>query len=104
VGVPGQDELKTPRARNTAVTLADLKALWGGRDRLLRIAEVAEFLGVCPATVYGICDRGELPHVRINHAIRVRPRDLEEFVATRLASTQKLDPPRSGRRPEGERA
>jgi excisionase family DNA binding protein len=48
-----------------APTLADLQVLWGGRDRLLKIAEVAEHLGVCNATVYRLCDRGELPHVWI---------------------------------------
>ena len=44
-------------------TPADLQVLWGGRDRLLKIAEVAEHLGVSNATVYGLCERGELPYV-----------------------------------------
>jgi excisionase family DNA binding protein len=64
-----------------APTPADLRVLWGGRDRLLRIAEVAEHLGVCNATVYRLCDSGELLHVWIVNSIRVRPRDLEEFIA-----------------------
>jgi excisionase family DNA binding protein len=67
-----------------APTLADLQVLWGGRDRLLKVAEVAEHLGVSNATGYGLCERGELPYVWLVNSIRIRPRDLEEFVASRL--------------------
>jgi excisionase family DNA binding protein len=63
-----------------APTLADLRVLWGGRDRLLKVAEVAEHLGVCNATVYRLCDSGELPHVWIVNSIRIRPADLEAFL------------------------
>ena len=68
--------------RITANTVADLIALRGGRDRLLPVSEVAEELGVCTATVYRLCERGDLPHVRIMSSIRVRPRDLALFVAS----------------------
>ena len=64
-------------------TTADLAALHGGRGRLLRVAEVAELFGVCAATVYRLCERGELSHVRIVNSIRVRPDDLSKFVAAR---------------------
>ena len=64
-------------------TTADLALLHGGRGRPLRVAEVAEHLGVCAATVYRLCERGELPHVRIVNSIRVRPNDLSAFVAAR---------------------
>jgi excisionase family DNA binding protein len=63
-----------------APTLADLRVLWGGRDRLLMVAEVAEYLGVCNATVYRLCDRGQLPHVWIVNSIRIRPADLQAFL------------------------
>jgi len=46
-----------------------------GRDRLLKVAEVAEHLGVSNATVYGLCERGELPYVWVVTSMRVRPRD-----------------------------
>ena len=49
-------EKRAPIA-SVAPTLADLRVLWGGRDRLLRVAEVAEHLGVCNATVYRLCER-----------------------------------------------
>jgi excisionase family DNA binding protein len=51
---------------------------------LLKVAEVAEALSVCRATVYALCERGELPHLRISNAIRVRRVDLEAFLAARI--------------------
>jgi excisionase family DNA binding protein len=60
---------------------ADLVALHDGRSRLLRVAQVAEQLGVCAATVYRLCERGELPHVRIVNSIRIRPEDLRAFIS-----------------------
>jgi excisionase family DNA binding protein len=71
-----------------APTLADLRVLWGGRDRLLRVAEVAEHLGVSNTTIYGLCERGELPYVWVVTSMRIRPRDLEEFLASRLTVPQ----------------
>jgi len=41
---------------------------------------VAERLGVCTATVYRLCDEGQVPHVRVLHAIRVAPADLAGFI------------------------
>jgi excisionase family DNA binding protein len=41
---------------------------WGGRYRLLRVREVADRLGVSNATVYGLCERGELPYVAAGSA------------------------------------
>jgi excisionase family DNA binding protein len=65
----------------TTPTLADLGVLYGGRDRLLTVKEVARQLGVCTAIVYRVCERGDLPHVRVATAIRIRPADLADFVA-----------------------
>jgi excisionase family DNA binding protein len=45
------------------------------------VGEVAEQLGVCAATVYRLCERGELQHLRIVNSIRVRPDDLTAFLA-----------------------
>jgi excisionase family DNA binding protein len=57
-----------------------LAVLYGGRGRLLLVGEVAEQLGVCAATVYRLCERGELPHVRIVNSIRIRPDDLRALL------------------------
>jgi integrase len=59
---------------------ARLRVLPGGTERLLTVREVAERLGVCTATIYGLCERGDLPHVRVSNAIRIRPADLEAFL------------------------
>ena len=77
---------------SVAPTLADLRVLWGGRDRLLKVAEVAEHLGVGAWRIYQLCEDGELRHVRTNNSIRVRLKDLEEFIAARITSAE-------GRRP-----
>lgn len=50
---------------------------------LLGAGEVATRLGVCKDTVYELCKRGELKHVRILNAIRVHPEDLAAFIERR---------------------
>jgi excisionase family DNA binding protein len=82
-----------PRVRTTPTT-ADLVSYWGGRYRLLRVREVAERLGVSNATVYGLCERGELPYVWVVTSMRIRPDDLEEFVASKLTFPEKRRPHR----------
>jgi hypothetical protein len=73
----------------TTPTTLDLAVLYGGRDRLLRVADVAEQLAIGAWAVYRLCEDVDLPHVRINNAIRVRPGDLSEFIAAyRRASLQ----------------
>jgi excisionase family DNA binding protein len=53
-------------------------------DRLLTVKEAAARLRVSPATVYGLCERGELSYVRIStHAIRIAEPDLSAFVRGR---------------------
>ena len=48
---------------------------------LLSVRQVAKLLGVCPATVYALCDRRKLPHYRVLNAIRIDPGDLKRFLA-----------------------
>ena len=57
-----------------------LRTVRGGAEDLLTVREVAKRLGVCTATVYALCDRGELPHVRISNAVRIAPADLASFI------------------------
>jgi excisionase family DNA binding protein len=70
----------------TTPTAADLYALRGGPEALLTAAEVAERLRVCTETVYRLCKRGVLPHLRILDTVRVRPADLAAFVSARTRS------------------
>jgi len=56
---------------------------------LLTVKQVAAKLGVSTATVYGLCDRRELHHVRVANAIRVSPDALEEFLRTMAAGASK---------------
>jgi len=42
-------------------------------EPLLSLARVAAQLGVCRTTAYRLCERGELPHIRVSNAIRVSP-------------------------------
>jgi hypothetical protein len=64
-----------PRVATTP-TVADLAVLYGGRGRLLRVAEVAEQLGVCNATVYRLCESGvgSLPRKPMPARSRTTPR------------------------------
>jgi excisionase family DNA binding protein len=49
--------------------------------RLLTVKEVAARLRTSTATVYGLCERGELAYVRVStHAIRISEMDVAEFV------------------------
>ncbi len=50
------------------------------KSALLTVRDVAMRLGVCRATVYKLCERGELPHVRVLNSIRVTPADLAAFI------------------------
>lgn len=52
--------------------------------RLLTVKEAALRLRVSTATVYGLCERGRLPYIRIStHAIRIAEEELSAFVRGR---------------------
>ena len=52
----------------------------GERERLLSVGEVADRLGVSTATVYKLCERGDLGHLRVLNSIRVRMADFVTFI------------------------
>ena len=56
------------------------------RRRGGRFRQVAAHLGVCAATVYKLCERGELGHVRVSNAIRIAPVDVEGYVSRHWAA------------------
>jgi excisionase family DNA binding protein len=64
----------------TTAARARIAVLEGGRDDLLTVRGVAARLGVSTATVYGLCKRGELAHVRVSNAVRVEAAELERFM------------------------
>jgi excisionase family DNA binding protein len=66
-----------------APVVRNFRALPNPSEPLLTVREVAARLAVCTATVYALCDRGELPHMRISNAVRVEPVDLAAFIARR---------------------
>src|SRR5262249_1883832 len=52
-------------------------------ESLLTVKQVAKLLQVCNATMYELCDSGELAHVRILNSIRIAPADLEALIRRR---------------------
>ena len=52
--------------------------------KLLTVREVAAALRVCTATVYRLCERGELAHLRVANAIRISKASVAAY--TNLAS------------------
>jgi excisionase family DNA binding protein len=71
-----------PAVSPSAASRPALRGLKPLPATLLNVAEVAVTLGVCRATVYALCDCGELAHVRVSNAIRFTRADLERFLAT----------------------
>lgn len=51
---------------------------------LLNAIQVAKRLGISKEFAYSIMRRGDIPVVRLGRAVRVRPKDLEEFIETKL--------------------
>ena len=60
-----------------------------GSAGLLNVKQVVEHLGVSAATVYALCDRNELAHIRVANAIRVSPTDLAAFLTASTAAPSK---------------
>jgi excisionase family DNA binding protein len=53
-------------------------------DGLMSVREAAEFLQVCVATVYNLCERGDLPYCKIASARRIPRRALIELAERNL--------------------
>ncbi len=49
-------------------------------DRLLTIVEVARILHVSRTLIYWLIGRGDLPTVRIGHALRFRSEDVQAYI------------------------
>jgi excisionase family DNA binding protein len=46
----------------------------------MTVSQVADRLGVCRSSVYQLCERREIRHVRVSNAIRVSVEALAEYV------------------------
>ncbi len=71
---------RTLRSGTPAGPKPRLQGLSFSVPALLTVREAAEHLRVSTATVYALCERSELRHVRVSNAIRVRVEDLEDFI------------------------
>lgn len=49
-------------------------------NKLLKVSEVADKLGVNQLTVRRMIDRGELPYVQVGRSMRIDPEELQEMV------------------------
>jgi excisionase family DNA binding protein len=50
---------------------------------LMTVRQVARVLRVCTATVYRLCERGDLPHVRVSNAVRISAQHLASYLTQR---------------------
>ena len=65
-----------------------------GED-MLTVKQVAEKLGVSPTTVYGLCQRRKLRHLRVGlgrGAVRVDEKDLDEYLEGASVGPERIQP------------
>ncbi len=55
-------------------------------EALLRCEDVARILNISRSLAYQLLQRGEIPTVRLGRTVRIRPKDLEEFIANRISA------------------
>jgi len=48
--------------------------------RLLKASDIAQILNISRALAYRLMQNGDIPVVRVNHAVRVLPADLEQYI------------------------
>jgi excisionase family DNA binding protein len=58
-----------------------MNAVDGADGRLLRLDEVAQRLAISKSMAWKLVAYGQLRSVRIGRAVRVRPSDVEEYLA-----------------------
>jgi excisionase family DNA binding protein len=52
------------------------------QERLLKADDISNILNISRALTYRLIQQGSIPVVRINHAVRVKPSDLEAYIAS----------------------
>lgn len=58
-----------------------MNAVDGANGRLLRLDEVAVRLSISKSMAWKLVANGQIRSVRIGRAVRVRPADIEEYLA-----------------------
>ena len=53
-------------------------------ERLFKPEEVASILSISRSYAYTLLKTGELPAVRLGRSVRVRPKDLENYISTNV--------------------
>jgi excisionase family DNA binding protein len=53
---------------------------------LLRGSDVANILNISRSLAYQLIQRGEIPSIKIGRAVRVRSKDLEDFISNGILS------------------
>ncbi len=48
---------------------------------LLSVKDAASYLSICTSHLYNLMERGQLPYIKIGSCRRIRPEDLNRFVA-----------------------
>lgn len=62
---------------------------------MLTVKQVAEKLGVSPTTIYGLCQRRKLRHVRVGlgrGAVRIEEKDLDDYVNGATVGPERVQP------------
>ncbi len=90
---PGSRDFVSGLCLETEASAENKEALDVATDRLLSVGEVAERLRVTNASVYKLCARGALRHVRILNVIRVSLRDLRSYLEEHVVQSYE---PKSG--------
>jgi excisionase family DNA binding protein len=52
--------------------------------RLLTAPDVARILNISKGSAYKLIQLNQIPSIRINRSVRVRPEDLDEFISQNL--------------------
>ena len=56
--------------------------------RLLTAPDVARILNISEGAAYKLIQLNQIPSVRINSSVRVRPEDLDEFISNQLSTRE----------------
>ena len=68
-----------------------IRVLEGGANHFLSVKTVAARLGVSSATIYKLCEGGDLSHVRVSNTIRIAPADLTAYLTRGTVAGSEAD-------------